>query len=210
LCGIEYSTRRPKGEGERFCSRSCSHRHKAEFGASEAQKAALAARCALVSEVAALKRIRKNWAPKAKIGRKPNPAAALDPGKACKGCGSRFTPRKGQRCCDTCRESSRRSARRASKKKHKSVRRARQAIQAQSIDPIKVFERDRWKCHLCGREAPARLRGTNDPRAPELDHVVSLAHGGNHTWANVACSCRRCNGRKGAASVGQLNLGFAV
>jgi 5-methylcytosine-specific restriction endonuclease McrA len=126
-------------------------------------------------------------------------------------------------CSDACREKAAaqaralfrasdawKKARRASKKKYKTTRRARTAIAAQAIDPIAVFRRDRWKCHLCGVKTSPDLRGTCEPEAPELDHIVSLAEGGGHTWSNVACACRRCNGNKGAASIGQLNLGWAA
>lgn len=82
--------------------------------------------------------------------------------------------------------------------------------QVEPIDPLKVFERDKWRCHLCGEKTPRRLRGTYDPRAPELEHIIPLAKGGTHTWGNVACSCRACNGMKGAKAQGQLGLGFAV
>ena len=74
------------------------------------------------------------------------------------------------------------------------------------VNPIKVFERDGWKCHLCGIKTPKRLRGTYDDRAPELDHIVSLAAGGDHTYANTACACRLCNQEKGAKPLGQLLL----
>lgn len=80
---------------------------------------------------------------------------------------------------------------------------------ADTIDPIKVFERDKWRCHLCGNRTPRRLRGTLESRAPELEHIVSLADGGTHTWGNVACSCRKCNQEKGAESRGQLGFDIA-
>lgn len=143
----------------------------------------------------------------------------------CKGCGQEAGRYKAfaQYCSEDCRAESqqerrrksraafRRSSRgRALRKKQKTLRRAREAIVADMIDPIKVFERDRWRCHICHRSTPKRLRGTYDDRAPELDHVVSLADGGSHTWGNVACACRACNGRKGAASFGQLGLSIAA
>lgn len=103
-----------------------------------------------------------------------------------------------------------RKARRVRKSREKAVRRMRIAQAAESIDPIKVFERDRWACQMCGIKTPKALRGTNDPKAPELDHVVALALGGSHTWANVQCACRRCNGLKGAKALGQLGFGFAA
>lgn len=70
--------------------------------------------------------------------------------------------------------------------------------QGDRIDPIKVFERDGWHCQACGRETPQELRGTTSPRAPELDHFIPLSKGGSHTWANVRCTCKRCNLRKGS------------
>lgn len=100
---------------------------------------------------------------------------------------------------------------RAMKRNGKARRRAAmRGCISENIDPIKVFERDKWRCHLCGIKTLRRLRGSTDDRAPELEHIVSLADGGSHTWGNVACSCRRCNGAKGASSFGQLGLGFAA
>lgn len=99
---------------------------------------------------------------------------------------------------------------RANKKKAKTIRRARGRIKAESIDPIAVFERDGWKCRLCGVRTPRSLRGSCDPRAPELDHIQSLAAGGSHTWTNVQCACRACNIEKGARCIGQFNFPFNV
>ena len=73
-----------------------------------------------------------------------------------------------------------------------------------SVDPIAVFERDEWICHLCGGLAPKRLRGTTDDLAPERDHVISIADGGADTYENSACSHRKCNRLKGARSGRQL------
>jgi 5-methylcytosine-specific restriction endonuclease McrA len=122
-------------------------------------------------------------------------------------------------CCIECRAVSKResrerfkttdaykSSRRASKKKSKTLRRVRQAIRAESIDPIKVFDRDGWRCHMCKQKTPKHLRGTYEDLAPELDHIITLADGGSHTWDNVACSCRQCNIRKGSKSFGQLRI----
>lgn len=100
-------------------------------------------------------------------------------------------------------------------RKHRKIAKAkRRAIskgaEADNIDPIKVFERDKWRCHICGKKTPRELRGSMHNDAPELEHIVSLADGGSHTWGNVACACRECNCAKGAASFGQLGLGFAV
>lgn len=76
----------------------------------------------------------------------------------------------------------------------------------ETIDPLVVLERDNWRCHLCGVSTPKRLRGTTDNRAPEVDHIVPVAAGGDHTYANCACACRLCNRRKGDRPMGQLRL----
>jgi hypothetical protein len=77
---------------------------------------------------------------------------------------------------------------------------------AERFDPLEVLERDGWKCHLCKRPTPKRLRGSHDPRAPELDHIVPLGAGGEHTRRNTACACRSCNVRKSARPLGQLRM----
>ncbi|WP_431606252.1 HNH endonuclease [Halomonas litopenaei] len=96
-----------------------------------------------------------------------------------------------------------RRVRRVAKAKRRALMRS---VDADAIDPLQVFERDKWRCHLCGITTLPSLRGTSADRAPELEHIVSLADGGTHTWGNVACSCRKCNHEKGAASRGQLRL----
>ena len=74
----------------------------------------------------------------------------------------------------------------------------------------RVFKRDRWVCQICGVKTPQKLRGTQEPNAPELDHIVAIALGGDHVIENCQCACRRCNGLKGAAARGQMWLeGFA-
>ena len=148
--------------------------------------------------------------------------------KDCIECGATFTQsRKWQRTCgEDCdleikrrqRDSAKKyqkeyrksPAGRASSKRAKAVRRARVAIESEAIDPIAVFDRDRWTCQLCGKRTPRRLRGQMVPDAPELDHIIPLALGGPHTWGNVQCACRECNGKKGATIQGQLGLPLAA
>jgi hypothetical protein len=76
------------------------------------------------------------------------------------------------------------------------------------FDIIKVFERDSWRCHICGVKTLKSKRGTRHPKAPELDHIVTLKEGGHHKISNVACACCKCNNTKGSTSHGQMNLGF--
>jgi 5-methylcytosine-specific restriction endonuclease McrA len=79
-------------------------------------------------------------------------------------------------------------------------------IKVENVDPIQVFIRDGWKCQLCGVHTPRRYRGTCKPTAPELDHIVTLADGGEHSYRNTQCACRSCNNKKGSNSSGQMRL----
>jgi 5-methylcytosine-specific restriction endonuclease McrA len=94
----------------------------------------------------------------------------------------------------------------------KAARKAKErGAKADRIDPLKVFARDRWRCHLCGKHSPENLRGSYDDRAPELDHVIPLSRGGTHTWDNVRLAHRKCNQVKSDRPLGQLMLdAFAV
>ena len=126
--------------------------------------------------------------------------------RECKQCGIAFCavyPHRSRECCsEDCDRARKRRMRRPYKSKEKALRRARERhIQAERIDPIAVFERDGWRCQLCGVPTPRLLRGTYEDCAPELDHRIPLALGGPHTHDNVQCACRACNGRKGATMV---------
>jgi hypothetical protein len=127
--------------------------------------------------------------------------------RPCKECGVTFAPFYGDKrriyCSATC---SRRSTRRECGHKHRSRARAR-GVPYEPIQPHKVFERDGWRCQVCGTKTPKRLRGTLHSRAPELDHRIPLAMGGGHVWGNVQCTCRKCNAAKrGIRIVGQMPL----
>lgn len=86
-----------------------------------------------------------------------------------------------------------------------------------AYEPIKrneVFERDGYRCGLCGE-----LTDTNaqvpDPRAPTLDHILPMSMGGGHLYDNVQCACFECNWKKGATapqdvSSSTLPLEFSV
>ena len=135
----------------------------------------------------------------------------------CRVCGDAFDRREhGARrficsvaCADKALKEARRKAkqspsRKADKKRRKAM--ARGALGGEAVDVTKVFERDGYRCGICGRKTLQSKRGTCHPRAPELDHIVAIALGGSHTYANVQCACRECNGAKGASALGQLHL----
>jgi len=51
---------------------------------------------------------------------------------------------------------------------------------------LEVFNRDRYTCQYCGKEA----------RQLTLDHVLPRYRGGEQTWENVVSACIPCNRRK--------------
>jgi 5-methylcytosine-specific restriction endonuclease McrA len=87
------------------------------------------------------------------------------------------------------------------------LKRARKrSATVERVDPYVVFERDQWRCHICKKKTKPALRGKHEPLSPELDHIVPLSEGGEHSYRNTACSCRECNMRKGSRPIGQMLL----
>lgn len=71
----------------------------------------------------------------------------------------------------------------------KARRRAREKILAVPVSRDYIIERDGGVCHICGKKPPRHLI--------ELDHLVPLSKGGNHTPENLAVSCATCNRKRG-------------
>lgn len=117
--------------------------------------------------------------------------------RSCAECGDAFSPEYGIKLRIFCSEEcGKRNGRRTVKISRKARKRGNGC---ESVNPFVVFDRDGWTCQICGVDTPRLLRGTYDDYAPELDHVIPLARGGAHTYANTQCACRGCNGAKGAS-----------
>lgn len=69
--------------------------------------------------------------------------------------------------------------------------------QAEQFAAVEIFERDGWRCRICG-EGVDRALSWPDPGSASLDHIVPIAKGGQHTRANVQCAHLGCNSAKGA------------
>jgi len=54
---------------------------------------------------------------------------------------------------------------------------------------IKMFERDDYKCHYCGKQL-TRFSAT-------LDHIQPVSKGGDNSFGNLVTSCLHCNSRRG-------------
>lgn len=97
--------------------------------------------------------------------------------------------------CDACIEVARRDA--------SSRRRARlRGADTDQIDRVYVFDRDGWRCQLCGKTVP-KSKAHPHPLSASLDHVVPLARGGDHVTSNVQLAHLRCNVQKGARGGGE-------
>lgn len=196
-CGANFiqkalsKAQRLAGHRARFCSRACEGLSRRIYASAAAKNRAKFER----------RRERNGWQPRVKLA--PRVPAPLPP-RQCRECGCTFSPEYRDKhriyCSQLC-------GRRASKRVGRKLGKARKRAQAiEAVDPNKVFERDGWRCQLCGTKTPRKLRGSMKPSAPELDHIVPLADGGEHSYRNTQCACRSCNGAKGAGPGGQLRL----
>ena len=119
----------------------------------------------------------------------------------CKSCGisfEKFSHLGGpKKYCEVCKEKISVEKERKYRRVFKSKRRAKiRNTKTENIDPFDIFDSFGWKCYLCGTSTPKARRGTYEPNAPELDHIIPLAKGGTHTKDNLACCCRDCNHKK--------------
>lgn len=188
------STNAQNGYENRYCSMECRTAHAD----------------AIRTEREALVRIGRAWRPRPvrercvvavakelcatlrRIARKREHAA-----RPCQICGSPVgyahmgAPRKY--CSSRCERKSESAiaSRRLQRAKRKALKRG--ANGAEAVNPLAVFAAAGWRCQICNRPTPQRLRGTTHKRAPELDHIVPVSKGGKHTWANTQCACRECN-----------------
>lgn len=146
-----------------------------------------------------------------KIRIEPKPIQDFPPAPQwCRSCGAGYyRAKRYQRYCnDECgaadREAQKKAASKAAKSRRKAIQRG--ANGGEAVNPIKVFERDGWRCQMCRKKTPKRLRGTHEDRAPELDHIQPVSKGGEHTYRNTQCLCRSCNAAKSDRPMGQLSL----
>lgn len=68
--------------------------------------------------------------------------------------------------------------------------RLRGAAVIEAIDPFRVWFLSAGCCGICGERV--------DAEAMDVDHIIPLARGGNHTYDNTQASHPGCNRRKGA------------
>lgn len=122
-------------------------------------------------------------------------------GRICVRCGATHERKRkrGLSTCDGCKLKTRRR-----QDHYRRARRARAAFEM--FDAIEIYERDAWRCHLCGLRV-ARTKKAPHHKAPVLDHIIPIARGGGHLRVNVACAHYLCNQQKSDRPAGeQLRL----
>jgi hypothetical protein len=112
-------------------------------------------------------------------------------------CVTEYGKTRGRFCSDEC---GKRSVKRTARKRERARLRL---AKVESVDPLKVFDRDGWRCQQCRVPTPRRYKGTAHRLAPELDHITALARGGEHSYRNTQLLCRSCNGAKADRDIGQ-------
>jgi hypothetical protein len=222
-CGSEYQTRRPKGEGELFCSRGCSFDYKHERKIkrklrlehdSPAHTKIYISNCvecdgpilgrtekSLCSQACSVQNASRKHLLRMKAAHQADPSKHL---ARCV-CGVESCRLYGMknRLCPPCADDRKREGRREYKKRcgGTHISRAKHyGCDYVQFDPLTTLQRDGWRCRICDCSTPERLRGTQDDNAPELDHIIPLAVGGKHTPENTQCLCRVCNSIKGTQS----------
>lgn len=205
FCGREYiNKRRGKAEGHKYCGRDCS----AKGQAVERAERARPKYCKVhVSQCKACSKYISSKLPRLYCDDVCRRAAysTAPSTKECKCCGDTFIPEYTggsltDYCGDVCRDKAKASHKRTHRARRKAVIRG---ATIERVDPYMVFDRDRWRCRLCGIRTPKTKRGTYSDNAPELDHINPLSQGGEHSYINTQCTCRKCNLVKSSKPLGQ-------
>jgi 5-methylcytosine-specific restriction endonuclease McrA len=117
---------------------------------------------------------------------------------------------KGPKPCATCGQifeavrATHRWCSRQCRNRHFGILRSRGRVKpsAATYTDREIFERDGWRCHLCG----GRVDPEVDRRHPDgatIDHLVPISLGGDDEPANVATAHWKCNRDKGTRAVGE-------
>ena len=80
--------------------------------------------------------------------------------------------------------------------KAKRRRAAQRRADAENVDRSAVGQRDGWRCGVCRKRIDPALTYPN-PMSASLDHVLPLAEGGRHTYANTRIAHLTCNIKRG-------------
>ncbi len=120
--------------------------------------------------------------------------APSDP-KPCPTCLSTLTDKHGSNCSECARTSRR-------ERKHRERARKR-TCHKEPYTLAEIAARDHNTCGLCGMSVPMH-QTVPHPKAPTIDHIVPLFHGGADAPFNVQLAHFLCNSTKGTRGTQQL------
>ena len=95
----------------------------------------------------------------------------------------------------------------ASKKGSIKHRALKKGATIEDFNPIDILERDNYICQHCGCKTRPNLKNKYHPKYPNIDHIIPLSKGGEHSRRNTQCLCHQCNIIKGNSGIGdQLRM----
>ena len=68
----------------------------------------------------------------------------------------------------------------------------RRGNESSPLDRLAIFNRDKWRCQLCGKTVLKDKKWPH-PLMATIDHIIPLALGGKHTAVNAQTAHLRCN-----------------
>lgn len=104
----------------------------------------------------------------------------------CPSCKSMFEGPKNKVYCDP-----------ACARKHRTRVKAEAIARGERFRDEEIYERDGWICQLCG-EPIDRAAYPPHPRSRNIDHIVPIVRGGQHTRENCQAAHRICKMAKGS------------
>lgn len=122
--------------------------------------------------------------------------ANFGPPRTCRQCTKVFTWNT-EFWIDYCSRACRSEAKAETKKRHGHNRRAKRAkVTIEQFSPTYILKRDKYICQACGAKTKPEKKSTH-PLYPNVDHIVPLSMGGEHSKKNCRCVCASCNSKKG-------------
>lgn len=83
----------------------------------------------------------------------------------------------------------------ASKRLRNAMRRGAPTDTGELVPVDEIFERDGWRCRLCGDPVLRFVRFPH-PRSASIDHIVPVSLGGEHVTSNLQLAHFGCNSAK--------------
>lgn len=214
MCGIEFqghpSSQQIKDGGAKYCSRTCYNNHRfGDKSLRDAIKADSAAKTKYGMKIRRLISCLRILLAKKIYQEKSQALKNLLTSSPCKQCGKPvgygLTGRPKKYCSRQCIKNSPEHKLRIALNRQRRDERLKNNF-VELVNPYYVLKRDGYKCQICRVKTPLSLRGSYHDNAPEVDHIIPLAKGGEHSYLNTQCLCRKCNINKSDKEIGQLRL----